>query len=101
MRAAPPRQAAAADGGEQRPEPIGLLIVSGDDAAADPSVRALAEHADAVIALTMFHGLSVGWADLVLPGTAMLERAGTPQTPDGRLQRVRCASGRASRRVRL
>ena len=28
------------------PEPIGLLIVSGDEAAADPAVRALAEHAE-------------------------------------------------------
>ncbi len=83
--------AAAADGEEESPEPIGLLIVSGDDAAADPSVRALAERADAVIALTMFHGLSVGWADLVLPGTAMLERDGTLQNLEGRLQRVRRA----------
>jgi len=29
-----------------------------------------------VIAVTMFHSLAVGWADLVLPGTAALEREG-------------------------
>ena len=38
--------AAAADADETEPNPIGLLIVSGDEAAADPSVRALAELAD-------------------------------------------------------
>src|SRR5581483_4148785 len=47
------------------PESIGLLVVSGDEAAGDPSVRSLAERADAVIAISMFHGLAVGWADLV------------------------------------
>ena len=84
---------AAASDEEQgeSPEPIALLIVSGDDAAADPSVRALAERADAVIALTMFHGLSVGWADLVLPATGALERDGTLQNLEGRLQRLRRA----------
>ena len=40
--------AAAADEGEPNPEPLGLLIVSGDEAAADPSVRALAERAERV-----------------------------------------------------
>ena len=48
--------------------------MSGDEAAASPGVRALAEHAGAVIAVTMFHSLAVGWADLVLPATAALER---------------------------
>ena len=60
--------AAAADVDEENPEPIGLLIVSGDEAASDPAVRALAEQAEHVLAITMFHGLAVGWADLVLPG---------------------------------
>jgi NADH-quinone oxidoreductase subunit G len=83
--------AAAADGEEESPEPIGLLLVSGDAAAADPGVRALAERAGAVIALTMFHGLAAGWADLVLPGTAALERDGTLQNLEGRLQRLRRA----------
>ena len=73
------------------PEPIGLLIVSGDAAAADPSVRALAERAQSVIAITMFHGLAVGWADLVLPATSYLERDGTLDEPRGRLQRLRRA----------
>jgi NADH-quinone oxidoreductase subunit G len=70
-------------------ESIGCLIVSGDEAAADPSVRALAERADACIAVAMFHGLAVGWADLVLPGTSYLERDGTYVNLEGRLQRLR------------
>jgi NADH-quinone oxidoreductase subunit G len=81
--------AAAADADEVDPEPIKLLIVSGDEAAADPGVRALAERAERVIALTMFHGLAVGWADLVLPGTSYLERDGTSMNLEGRLQRLR------------
>ncbi len=84
--------AAAADEDEANPEPIGLLIVSGDDAAADPAVRALAEHAEKVIAITMFHGLAVGWADLVLPATSSLERDGTLLNLEGRLQRLRRAA---------
>ena len=68
---------------------IGLLIVSGDEAAADPSVRSLAERADTCIATSMFHSLAVGWADLVLPGTSYLERDGTYVNLEGRLQRLR------------
>ena len=83
--------AAAADEDDASPEPIGLLIVSGDEAAADPAVRALAEHAENVIAITMFHGLAVGWADLVLPATSSLERDGTLLNLEGRLQRLRRA----------
>ena len=83
--------AAAADEDDQSPEPIGLLIVSGDEAAADPAVRALAERAENVITITMFHGLAVGWADLVLPATSSLERDGTLLNLEGRLQRLRRA----------
>ncbi len=61
----------AADADEANPEPIELLIVSGDEAASDPSVRALAEQAGHVIALTMFHDLVAGWADVILPATAV------------------------------
>ena len=81
--------AAAADEDEVVREGIGLLVVSGDEAAGDPGVRALAEHADAVIAITMFHSLAVGWADLVLPATAALEREGTSMNVEGRVQRLR------------
>ncbi len=81
--------AAAADEDEANPEPIALLIVSGDAAAADPAVRALAERAEHVIAITMFHGLAVGWADLVLPATGSLETDGTLLNLEGRLQRLR------------
>ncbi len=83
--------AAAADEDETNPEPIGLLVVSGDEAAASPSVRALAERAASVVAITMFHGLAVGWADVVLPATAALERDGTMLNLEGRLQRLRRA----------
>jgi NADH-quinone oxidoreductase subunit G len=84
--------AAAADADAANPQPVKLLVVSGDEAAADPNVRALAEHADAVIATTMFHGLAVGWADLVLPATSYLEREGTLVNLEGRLQRLRPAA---------
>jgi predicted molibdopterin-dependent oxidoreductase YjgC len=68
-----------------------LLIVSGDDAAAEPPVRELAEAAGSVIALAMFQGLAVGWADLVLPGTSYLERDGSLTNMEGRTQRLRRA----------
>jgi predicted molibdopterin-dependent oxidoreductase YjgC len=55
-------------------------------------VRALAEQAESVIAITMFHGLAVGWADLVLPGTSYLERDGSYVNLEGRIQRLRRAS---------
>jgi NADH-quinone oxidoreductase subunit G len=73
----------------EAPEPIGLLFVSGDEAAADPNVRALAEHAEHVIVTSMYHGLAAGWADLILPGTSYLERDGTYVNLEGRLQRLR------------
>ncbi|HSS81012.1 MAG TPA: molybdopterin-dependent oxidoreductase, partial [Gaiellaceae bacterium] len=81
--------AAAADAEPSNPDPIGLLIVSGDEAAANPSVRALAEQAERVLVISMFHGLAAGWADLVLPGTSYLERDGTYVNLEGRLQRLR------------
>jgi len=81
--------AACCDDEGETPEPIGLLVVSGDEAAADENVRALAEQAEAVIVISMFHGLATGWADLVLPGTSYLERDGTLVNVEGRLQRLR------------
>jgi NADH-quinone oxidoreductase subunit G len=77
------------DGESESPEQIGLLIVSGDEAAADPNVRALAERAERVLVTSMFQGLAAGWADLVLPGTSYLERDGTYVNLEGRLQRLR------------
>ena len=76
----------------EEPDSIGLLLVSGDEAAGNANVRALAEHADAVIVVSMFHGLAAGWADLVLPGTSYLERDGTYVNLEGRLQRLRQAA---------
>jgi NADH-quinone oxidoreductase subunit G len=81
--------AAASDEEAGEIDSIGLLIVSGDEAASDPSVRSLAERADAVLVTSMFHGLAAGWADLVLPGTSSLERDGTYVNLEGRLQRLR------------
>jgi predicted molibdopterin-dependent oxidoreductase YjgC len=70
-------------------ESIGLLVVSGDEAADDDNVRALAEQADATIVISMYGGLAAGWADLILPGTSYLERDGTFVNLEGRLQRLR------------
>ncbi|HTZ04952.1 MAG TPA: molybdopterin-dependent oxidoreductase [Gaiellaceae bacterium] len=84
--------AAASDEEGEEPESIGLLLVSGDEAAGNANVRALAEQADAVIAISMFQGLALGWADLVLPGTSYLEREGTTVNLEGRLQRLRRAA---------
>jgi NADH-quinone oxidoreductase subunit G len=83
--------AAASDTEATNPDPIGLLIVSGDEAAANPVVRALAEQAERVLVISMFHGLAAGWADLVLPGTSYLERDGTYVNLEGRIQRLRRA----------
>ena len=79
----------AGDRDDANPQPIKVLVVSGDEAAADPGVRALAEDAERVIALTMFHELVSGWADLVLPATAALERDGTSMNLEGRVQALR------------
>jgi len=83
--------AAASDADEADPEPIELLIVSGDEAAANPDVRALAERSSKVLAISMFRSPVAGWADLVLPGTSYLERDGTYMNVEGRLQRLRRA----------
>jgi predicted molibdopterin-dependent oxidoreductase YjgC len=83
--------AAAADEDAENPEPIGLLIVSGDEAAANPDVRAMAELAEAVLSISMFRTPVVGWSDVVLPGTSYLERDGTYVNLEGRLQRLRRA----------
>src|SRR3989442_1066438 len=83
---------AEAGGGEPRmPSQIGLLILSGDDAASDPQVRALAESAGAVIAIAMSAHALRGLADLVLPATSYLERDGTVGHLEGRAQRLRRA----------
>jgi NADH-quinone oxidoreductase subunit G len=84
--------AAAADDEPENPEPIGLLVVSGDEAAADPYVRAMAENAEKVLAIGMFRRLVTPWADLILPGTSYLERDGTYVNIEGRLQRLRRAA---------
>jgi NADH-quinone oxidoreductase subunit G len=84
--------AACCDEESAEPEPIGLLVVSGDEAAGDENVRALAEQAESVIVISMFQGLVAGWADLVLPGTGHLERDGTLVNVEGRLQRLRRAA---------
>jgi NADH dehydrogenase/NADH:ubiquinone oxidoreductase subunit G len=84
--------AAASDAEAENPEPIGLLVISGDEAAADPNVRAMAEQAESVLAIAMFRRLVTPIADLVLPGTSYLERDGTYVNLEGRLQRLRRAA---------
>jgi NADH dehydrogenase/NADH:ubiquinone oxidoreductase subunit G len=81
---------AAAEGHAADAEPK-LLIVSGDEAALDPSVRSLAERAETVIGVGLFEDSFRGLADLVLPGTSYLERDGTTVNLEGRLQRQRRA----------
>ena len=81
---------AAADGEPSDVKPR-LLIISGDEAAGDESVRALAADADTVIGIGMFEGSFRGLADIVLPGTGYLEREGTTVNLEGRLQRQRRA----------
>jgi NADH dehydrogenase/NADH:ubiquinone oxidoreductase subunit G len=68
-----------------------LVVISGDEAALNADVRAMAAEADLVIGIGMFEGSFRGIADLVLPGTSYLERDGTTVNLEGRLQRQRRA----------
>jgi predicted molibdopterin-dependent oxidoreductase YjgC len=68
-----------------------LVIISGDEAALDPSVQAMAAEADAVIGIGMFQESFRGIADLVIPAQSYLERDGTTVNLEGRLQRQRRA----------
>jgi NADH-quinone oxidoreductase subunit G len=81
--------AACCDEEGEPADSLGVLVVSGDEAAANQNVRALAEQAEASIVISMFGGLAAGWADLILPGTGYLERDGTFVNLEGRLQRLR------------
>jgi anaerobic selenocysteine-containing dehydrogenase len=81
----------AAGDGEPTDERPRVLVISGDEAATDPSVRAMAAEADVVIGIGMFEDSFRGVADLVLPGTSYLERDGTTVNLEGRLQRQRRA----------
>ncbi|HST15315.1 MAG TPA: molybdopterin-dependent oxidoreductase [Gaiellaceae bacterium] len=79
----------AAGDGEPVDEQPRLLVISGDEAATDPSVRALAADAKFVLGIGMFEDSFRGIADLVIPGTSYLERDGTTVNLEGRLQRQR------------
>jgi NADH dehydrogenase/NADH:ubiquinone oxidoreductase subunit G len=81
----------AAGDGEPADEKPTLLVISGDEAATDPNVRAMAAEAATVIGIGMFEESFRGIADLVLPGTSYLERDGTTVNLEGRLQRQRRA----------
>jgi NADH-quinone oxidoreductase subunit G len=87
----------AGEGEGGAPERVGLLLISGEEAVADPRVRALAERSDAVVAVTMFSEPVRGWTHVVLPGTSYLERDGTMVNLEGRAQRVRLADEPPSR----
>jgi NADH dehydrogenase/NADH:ubiquinone oxidoreductase subunit G len=83
---------AASDAEEaEAPDPVRLLVISGDEALANPDVRELAEQAEFVIAIAMFERPARAHADLILPGTSYLEREGTYVNLEGRLQRLRRA----------
>jgi hypothetical protein len=75
----------AAGDGEPVDDRPRLLVISGDEAATDASVRALAEDAEFVLGIGMFEDSFRGIADLVLPGTSYLEREGTTVNLEGRL----------------
>jgi NADH dehydrogenase/NADH:ubiquinone oxidoreductase subunit G len=81
----------AAGDGEPEDVPPRVLVISGDEAALDPSVRLIAAEAAVVIGIGMFESSFRGLADLVLPGTSYLERDGTTINLEGRLQRQRRA----------
>jgi NADH dehydrogenase/NADH:ubiquinone oxidoreductase subunit G len=68
-----------------------VVVISGDEAATDPNVRALAADAETVIGIGMFEESFRGLADIVLPSTSYLERDGTTVNLEGRLQRQRRA----------
>jgi NADH-quinone oxidoreductase subunit G len=70
---------------------LGALIVSGDEAASDPRVRALAERARFVLTTAMFENEATLWSHVVVPGTSYLERDGTYVNLEGRRQRLRRA----------
>jgi NADH dehydrogenase/NADH:ubiquinone oxidoreductase subunit G len=81
----------AAGDGELVDEKPRLVVISGDEAAADPAVRAMAAEAEVVIGIGMFEDSFRGIVDLLLPGTSYLERDGTTINLEGRLQRQRRA----------
>ncbi|MFL5925398.1 MAG: molybdopterin-dependent oxidoreductase [Gaiellaceae bacterium] len=81
----------AAGDGEPADVKPRVVVISGDEEALDPSVRAVAAEADTVIGIGMFEDSFRGIADLVLPGTSYLERDGTTVNLEGRLQRQRRA----------
>ena len=68
-----------------------MLLISGDEAAMNDDVRAMAAEAEIVIGIGLFEESFRSFADLVLPGTSYLERDGTTVNLEGRLQRQRRA----------
>jgi NADH dehydrogenase/NADH:ubiquinone oxidoreductase subunit G len=81
----------AAGDGEPVDEKPRVVIISGDEAATDESVRAMAAEAEVVIGIGMFESSFRGLADWVIPGQSYLERDGTTVNLEGRLQRQRRA----------
>jgi len=81
--------AAWGDPGEVPAGEIGVVIVSGDEAAADQRVRDAAERARFVLSTAMFESEATLWSHLVVPGTSFLERDGTTVNLEGRPQRQR------------
>ena len=89
------REAGDGRGGEPTDDAeLGALIVSGDEALADPRAVPLAERARFVISTSMFMTEVTGQSHVVLPGTSYLEREGTTTNLEGRVQRQRRAVAR-------
>ena len=81
------------------PEQIGLLIVSGDEAARRPASRALAERAEHVLVTSMFPSERAAGPTSSSRATSYLERDGTTVNLEGRVQRLRRARDPALRRT--
>ena len=77
-------------------EPV-VVVISGDEAALNEDVRALASEATVVIGIGMFEESFRGIADFVLPGTSYLERDGTTINLEGGCS---ASAERCSRRCR-
>ena len=91
---------AAADGEEATAAPIGCSSCRATRPRPIPA-SPLAEEAERVIVITMFQELAGGWADLILPATASLEREGHDDEPRGPAAATAERSSRLPGRARL
>ena len=81
----------------ESPDPVRLLVISGDEALANPACARSPSRPSTCSSFAMFERPARALADLVLPGTSYLEREGTYVNLEGRLQRLRRAVCRRRR----